>query len=127
MSKGAKIVDSAILGMDMRSVVVNGKAYMIMPPTIARIAGAGYYLSAFDEARDVKDIFNSLKDINNAAKALSWFINGDESLSEELSQGTLEEVILALETAYSLISVENFSRLSALTRNVSSLTARQRR
>lgn len=126
MSKGAKIVDSAILGMDLRSVVVNGKAYMIQPPTIARIAGAGYYLSGFDEVKDVKDIFNSLKDIGNAAKALSWFINGDESLSEELSKGTLEEVILALETAYSLISVENFSRLSVLTRNVSSLTARPR-
>lgn len=126
MSKGAKIVDSAILGMDLRSVVVSGKAYMIQPPTIARIAGAGYYLSGFDEVKDVKDIFNSLKDIGNAAKALSWFINGDESLSEELSKGTLEEVILALETAYSLISVENFSRLSVLTRNVSSLTARPR-
>lgn len=127
MSKGAKLVDSAILGMDFRSVVVNGKAYVIMPPTIARIAGAGCYLSDFDEVKDVKDIFNLLKDIGNAAKALSWFINGDESLAEELSQGTLEEVVMALETAYSLISVENFSRLSALTRNVSSLTARQKR
>lgn len=127
MSKGAKIVDSAILGMDLRSVVVNGKAYMVAPPTIARIAGAGYYLSGFDEVKDVKDIFNSLKDIGNAAKALSWFINGDESLAGELSKGTLAEVVKGLETAYSLVSVENFSRLSALTRNVSSLTARPRR
>lgn len=124
MSKGAKLIDSAILGMDYRNVVVNGKAYAIMPPTIAKIAGAGYYLSGFDDIKDVKDVFNSVKDIGKAAKALSWFIKGDESLSPELEQGTLEEVVFALETAYSLISVENFSRLSTLTRNVSSLTAR---
>jgi len=126
MSKGAKIIDRAILGLDFRNVVVNGKAYVIMPPTIARIAGAGFYLTGFDDTKDVKDVFNSLKDIKNAAKALSWFINGDKSLAEELSQGTLGEVVEALETAYSLISVENFSRLSVLTRNVSSLTARPR-
>jgi len=124
MSKGAKIIDSAILGLDFRNVVVNGKAYVIMPPTIARIAGAGFYLTGFDDIKDVKDVFNSLKDIKNAAKALSWFIKGNESLAEDLSQGTLGEVVEALETAYSLISVENFSRLSVLTRNVSSLTAR---
>lgn len=124
MSKGAKLINSAILGMDYRNVVVNGKAYVIMPPTIAKIAGVGLYLSGFDDIKDIKDIFNSLKDIGKAAKALSWFINGNEDLTEELSKGTLEEVIIALETAYSLISVENFSRLSTLTRNVSSLTAR---
>lgn len=32
--KAAKIVNSAILGMDFRTVVVAGKAYVIKPPTI---------------------------------------------------------------------------------------------
>lgn len=124
MSKGAKIVDSAILGLDIVSVVVHDKVYMITPPTIKRIAGAGYYLSDFDEVKDVKDIFHSLKDIDNVAKALSWMIQGDESLTDELSEGTLEEVLDALEKSFSLISVENFIRLSVLTKSVSNLTAK---
>ena len=42
----AKIVSSAVLGMDFRTAVINGKVYMIYPPTIHKIAGAGYYLPA---------------------------------------------------------------------------------
>lgn len=123
---GAQLVESAILGIDVKSVVVNGKVYMIKPPTIRVIAGAGHYLSSFDGMDNVSDVLNALKDMTSAAKALSWFIVGDESLTEELSNGTLEEVTKALEEAFSLISVENFSRLSVLTRNVSSLIARRR-
>jgi len=71
MSKGAKIIDRAILGLDFHNIVVNGKSYVITPPTIARIAGAGGYLTEVDDIKDLKDVFNSLKDIKNAAKALS--------------------------------------------------------
>ena len=62
--------------------------------------------------------------IESLSKALSCFIAGDESLAEELSMGTLDEVIKALEVGVSLISVENFTRLSTLTRSVSRLIAR---
>ena len=44
--EGAKIVSSAILGMDFKVVVVAGKSYVIAPPTIKRLAGAGYWLSS---------------------------------------------------------------------------------
>ena len=98
--KAAKVVSAAILGLDGQTVVVAGKAYHILPPTMRRP--------------------------EPLCKALSCMIRGDESLSDELMDGTMEEMAEALETAYSLASVENFWKLSALARNVASLTAKQR-
>lgn len=118
-----KLINGAILGFDGEPVYVNGKVYIVNPPTIAKIAGAAYWLSNMANSESVVE---SLKNINDASKALSWFINGDESLAEELAEGTLEEVTKALETAYSLISAENFIKLSTLAKNVGRLTANPR-
>lgn len=125
MNKAAKVVCGAILGMDAKTVIVNNKAYYIAPPTIYKIAGAVYYLSDIDEGQSIREILISLKDIGATAHALSYFIKGDDSLYEELSKGTLEENVDALEVAFSLISAENFIRLSALAKNVASLAAKQ--
>ena len=124
MYNAAKIVASAITGMDFKTVLVNGKAYVIMPPTINKIAGAGYWLSDIGNGETIRDLFLSLNNIKSLAHALSWFIQGDDELFEELSKGTFDEIVNALDEAYSLISTENFSKLSDLTRNVASLTAK---
>jgi len=126
MSEASKIVSSAILGIDGVTVVVAGNAYYIPPPTILRIAGAACHLSAFDGMKSVSDALHTMRDLTEVAKALSYFIIGDESLADELCHGTMQEVISALEGAMSLIDVGNFSRLSVWTRSVSSLTAKPR-
>ena len=69
---------------------------------------------------------NSLKEIKSAATALSWFIQGDEALTDELCHGTLEEIAEGLEVAFSLIGVGNFIKLSGLAKNVATLTAKQK-
>lgn len=122
----AKVVSSAILGLDGETVIVAGKAYHILPPTIRRIAKAAYHLSDMKEAESLKELIMSIGTPQPICKALSCMIRGDESLADELMDGTMEEMAEALETAYSLASVENFWKLSALARNVASLTARQR-
>ena len=122
----AKAVSSAILGLDGETVIVAGKAYHILPPTIRRIAKAAYHLSDMKEAESLKELIMSIGTPQPICKALSCMIRGDESLADELMDGTMEEMAEALETAYSLASVENFWKLSALARNVASLTARQR-
>lgn len=122
----AKVVSSAILGLDGETVIVAGKAYHILPPTIRRIAQAAYHLSDMKEAESLKELIMSIGTPQPICKALSCMICGDESLADELMDGTMEEMAEALETAYSLASVENFWKLSALARNVASLTARQR-
>lgn len=126
MNQGAKIVSDAIIGNDFKAVVVNGKAYIIYPPTIHKIAGAASYLSNMGKIETLEDIFQSIKDTPNASHALSWFINGNDELFEELSKGTFEENVEALSCALSLISVENFMKLSALAKNVANLAAKQR-
>lgn len=122
----AKIVSSAVLGMDFRTAVINGKVYMISPPTINKIAGVGYYLSGLKGGNDLDAVLDMMKDMGNAAHALSYLINGDDSLFDELSHGTVEEVVNGLKEGLSLISVENFMTLSVSARNVANLIARQK-
>lgn len=122
----AKIVSSAILGMDFRVVIVNGKSYIVTPPTIKKIAGAAYWLSDVKDGKDMRELLASINNVEPLAHALSWFIQGSDSLFEELSNGTLDEVIDGLESAYSLLSTKNFLRLSVLAKNVAGLTAKQR-
>lgn len=122
----AKIVSSAILGMDFKVVIVNGKSYIVTPPTIKKIAGAAYWLSDVKDGKNIKELLASINNVEPLAHTLSWFIQGNDSLFEELSNGTLDEVIDGLESAYSLLSTKNFLRLSVLAKNVASLTAKQR-
>lgn len=126
MEKASKIVNAAVLGKDFETVFVNGNAYVIYPPTIHKIAGIGYYLSDLEEGNTILDMLRSLKDIGVASNALSCLIQGDEGLSEELSKGTFDEVVEALETGFSMISAENFYKLSVLAKNVGILTAKQK-
>jgi len=125
-NNASKIVNAAVLGKDFETVFVNGKVYVIHPPTIHKIAGAGYYLSDLKDAVTVMDMLRSLKDVEIASRALSWLIQGDESLFEDLSHGTFDEVIEALATGLSMISAENFYKLSVLAKNVANLTAKQK-
>lgn len=127
MEKNAsKIINAAVLGKDFETVFVNGNVYVIHPPTIHKIAGAGYYLCDLKEAVTVMDMLRSLKDVEMASRALSWLIQGDENLCEELSAGTFDEVVEALATGLSMVSAENFYKLSVLAKNVALLTAKQR-
>ena len=122
----AKIVNAAVLGKDFETVIVGFQTYVINPPTICKIAGVGYYLSDLKEATTVMDMLRSLKDVEIVSRALSWLITGDESLSEELRKGTFDEVVEALAVGLSMISAENFYKLSVLAKNVATLTAKER-
>lgn len=121
---GPKVVSSAILGLDYRNILVNDKLYIIEPPTIAKIAGATYWLSEFGGGTTLREILMSLSKSENLSKALSWFIQGNDELSEELSEGALPEIVDGLEAAFSMIDATNFMRLSALLRSASLLVAK---
>lgn len=125
-NNASKIVSAAVLGRDFETVFVNGKAYVIHPLTIHKIAGAGYYLSELKDGVTVMDMLRSLKDVEIASRTLSWLIQGDENLCEELSAGTFDEVVEALATGLSMVSAENFYKLLALAKNVAILTAKQK-
>lgn len=126
MNKGSSLISNAIIGFDRRTCVVNNKCYTINPPTIRVIAGAGKYLSQIKDGDTVRDLILSMEDIGNIAHALSWFIAGDDSLAEEFKDASFEDVVDALEVAFSLISVENFLKLSVLMKSVLNLIAKQK-
>lgn len=121
-----KIVTGAIVGLDFETVVVNGKAYAVHPPTIAKICGATAYLSDIGDADTLNGVLKTLTKIDNVAKALSWLIQGDERLAKEFTTASFDEVVNALEIALSMISAENFIKLSTLARSVQSLIAKQK-
>lgn len=122
----AKIVSAAILGLDGETVLIAGRAYHILPPTIKRLAQAAFYLSDMEEVDTLKGLIMSVGKPEPLCNALSCLIRGNESLCGDLMEGTMEELTEALEVAYSLASVENFWKLSALARNVANLTAKQK-
>jgi hypothetical protein len=126
MNNGAKVISGAILGFDGQTVIINKKAYVIMPPTIAKMAGAAYYLSDLqtDGKDNIQNALKTMKDLPKAATALSWFIAGDDSLAADFMESKVEEVVAGLTTAFSMVSPINFTMLLDLVRNVLSLTAK---
>lgn len=126
MNQGSKIVAASIIGADFVNVTVNNKVYSIFPPTIHKLAGAGLYLSDFGDEQTFRDVIKSINNSDKLAHALSWLIKGDDSLFEELERGTFDELVDAVSEAYSLVSVENFTKLSALAKNVAMLIANQK-
>lgn len=121
---GAKLVASAILGMDYRVLIINSKAYILNPPTIHRLCGATYFLSELGEGKTIKEILGMMQKMDNLAKALSWFIEGNDSISEELMAATPGELIEGLEVAFQMIDAGNFLKLSALRRSARMLIAK---
>lgn len=124
MNEGAKIISKSVIGSDFRTIFVSGKAYTVYPPTIHRLAGAISYLSDVKEADNLRDVLLSLGESEAYSKALSWLIAGDESLSEELAQGTYEENVNALDEALSMIDSKVFLKAASLAKNVSLLAAK---
>lgn len=121
----AKMVAAAIIGNDYKGIVVAGKRHVVPPPTIHRLAGAVYWLTDMDEGETFRDMIKSLSKSDNLARALSCFICGDESMAGELSEGTLDEVLDGLDTAFKLLGTENFLRLLGLRKSARILIAKQ--
>ena len=121
---GADLVSSALLGKESKTIVVGGKPYFLKPPTIRKIAGAGLALSDFaSENGNFGDVLKAMQDTRKAACALSWFIKGDEELTDELMNGTLEEVTNGIAEAVNMLGIEDFRKLSDLSRSVRRLIA----
>ena len=125
MSKASKLISEAIIGGDYSIAYVNNKAYPIQPPTIKKLAGAISCISDIDFGEDgtFKDMLLAAKNFEAYAKALSWLVKGDLSLSEELSEGTFEEVVDAISSAIDLIGINPFLKAVSLTKNASLLAA----
>lgn len=129
MNQAAKLVSSAIVGADFKLVEVNGNMYPVKPPTINRVAGAVACLSglALNDGATIRDVLNTQENAREYARALSFLIQEDYELTDELAKGTYDEVIEALDTAFGMISGRSFSIAASLTKNASALVAKSLR
>lgn len=122
--KGAKIVADALSNTDGANVLIGETVYTIPPPTIKRLANACVYLADMGDAKTINDILKYFVGLEGCSKALSIFICGDESLSEELANAPFDEVCMGLCQAIEMVSAKNFLTLLASVRNVQMLIAR---
>lgn len=123
MNKAAKNISDAIIGMDFKTYILNGKAYTIYPPTIKRLAGCISALSEFPEGQTIKDTLLALKDQSSLSRALSYLIKGDYSLEEELNNVPYTEIVSALSEVLTLISTVPFLTAATLAKNVAKMAA----
>ena len=120
-----QMIGNAVLGIDREKVFVGGRVYVVKPPTIRTMCGAARYLGKVSKLEGVSDLIAALSD-DSLPKALSWFIEGSETLAEELSRADVNELADALVRCLDMIDPQNFMRLSVLSRNVRNLIARQK-
>lgn len=119
-----EIVSSAVLGIECEAVFVGGKVYHLRPPTIRRLAGAAMHLRG-GEGDTIKDVVLSM-DLEGQAHALSWLVEGNDSLFETFMDCRVDEVQEGIIRGLGMVDPRNFTTLSALQRNVRSLIARPR-
>lgn len=120
---GAQMVAEALTGADFRIISVAGRFYTIPSPTIHRLAGCIKCLSAMRTGTDIRDVLMTIGDLTAYARALSWLIRDDESLTDELSKGTPEECVLGIERALELIDIQVFTKAVTLQKYVARLAA----
>ena len=125
MGRGADLVADAILNTEARTVVVGGKPYFIKPPTIRKIAGLGRVLSGCD-GETMKSIVDCLQNSEKAAEGLSWLLKGDDSMKETFLDAPLSEVIDGIAAGLEMVGIEDFQKLSALSKSVQKLIANQK-
>lgn len=126
MNKAEKLVSSEAVDANIQLVEVNGTMYPVKPPTINRVAGAVACLSglALNDGKTIRDVLNTQENAREYARALSFLIQEDYELTDELAKGTYDEVIEALDTAFGMISGRSFSIAASLTKGASALVAR---
>lgn len=120
---GAQMVAEALTGADYRIISVAGRFYNIPSPTIHRLTGCIKCLSAMKTGTDIKDVLMTIGDLTAYARALSWLIRDDESLTDELSKGTPEECVHGIERALDLIDIQVFTKAVTLQKYVARLAA----
>lgn len=120
---GAQLVAEALTGADFKTISVAGRFYMIPSPTIHRLAGCVKCLSAMRTGTDIKAVLLTIGDLTAYARALSWLIRGDESLTDELAKGTPEECVRGVEKALELIDIQVFTKAVTLQRYVARMAA----
>ena len=124
-TQAAKAVASSLIGLDVKRVIVGSKSYTIPAPTIRRIAGAINHLSDIDisDKPTLRELLMSCAKAESYAKALSWLVQGDDALWEELADNKIEEIVDALCEGFDMTG-QSFMKAASLLKFVKRLAAK---
>lgn len=137
MNEAAKIVADSLTGNDFKTVIVNGEAYTIFPPSIKIICRAISYFSNIDipSNANLVDIMLDMENLSeNVLYGISAIIVGDadnykkkiENTALKLKNVTPGELKLLMNTCISLIDAGGFFQCAALAQSVAAMAAKQR-
>lgn len=112
------MIADAITGKDFAIVRVKAKRYAVFPPTINKLALAIGSLSELPDCDNLREILTAMGQCDKIAEALSYLIEGDDSIKGEFCECTIAELVPALETALTMVDVTPFSKAVNLAKSV---------
>ena len=131
MEEASKIVSDAILGKDLRFVVIGGETYAVRPPSIRVLLKAVAYLSRVkvsDNHTRVSILSEHSPNTKFIVMGLAVLINGADDwkahkIAKRLKNGTYEELLKAFESIVNLLGGEDFFALAQLAKSVRKIVA----
>lgn len=115
------MIADAITGKDFQMVRVRNKVYALFPPTIKKLALAIGCLADMPDCQTLKEILITFGKGEKIAEALSYLIEGNDTLKDEFCECTIAELVPALDKALSMVDVTPFSRAVNLAKSVAKM------
>lgn len=130
MNEAAKLVADSLLGEAFATVILNDKPYTIFPPTIKVICRAAKHFSLLDNKETkIKELLSMPKNSKELLTGIGCLIVGDrpdylKAVQSLKLNGTMEEILTAMQEALKLISPDPFSKAVILAVNVGGMMAK---
>ena len=119
----------ANIGMSAEAVSIGGKEYAIHLPSIISMQKIGEYLAQMATSemsgKTLDEAVRMMTDKQTMAKTVSYILQGDELLVDELSNGSSEELQEAI-IIYHGMTIQSMKMLKRLAESVGKLIGKQK-
>ena len=130
MDNGAQVVSDAVLGEDMKFVVIGGEVYSVKPPSIRTILKAIKHLSRvrlegekYTKASIMAEYAGNTRHI---AMGLAVLIDPKhpKKYAKRFMDGTFNEMLAAYNTAVGMMGADDFFALAQLAKSLQKMAAK---
>ena len=124
------ILELANTSLSAEAVTIGNKEYTIHCPSIFSMQKVGEYLAQMATSemsgKTLDEAVRMMTDKQTMAKTVSFILQDDESLAEELTCGTSEELQEAI-IVYHAMTIQSMKMLKALAAGIGKLIGKQKR
>lgn len=127
---GAQVVSDAILGEDLKFVVIGGEVYSIKPPSIRTILKSIKHLSLVKLEADKYTKSSILSEYERNTKHIAYGLavlidpKKPKKYAKKFMDGTYAELLKAYNTAVQMMGGDDFFALAQLARSLQKMAAR---